>query len=332
VLARAGDTERARAELSELTRTDGRDRAALHALAALEEGDQRWDAASAIYRRLIALEDGEALVDTALKLASTCEAADRIVDARGALERAIRVMPDHPGVRARLRAVYNVAGAGRELAALLIDDAARAPDPAARFPLLVQAGRLLLESEGEAPRAAMVLADARALRPDDAEVTMLLADAYGAAGRGAEARGILEAVVAAYKGRRAKPLASVHRRLARLAFVAGDHAGALAALGRAFDNDPQNAQLAMELGALAIELEDHDVATRAYRAVTLMKITAGGVEGGATTQVRAVAYYHLGRMAFLQGDRRKARLMIDKAVVDDPTLEAARALLDQLRS
>jgi hypothetical protein len=37
-------------------------------------------------------------------------------------------------------------------------------------------------------------------------------------------------------------------------------------------------------------------------------------------------------MAFRQGDRRKARLMIDKAVADDPTLEEARALLDQLRS
>jgi hypothetical protein len=37
-------------------------------------------------------------------------------------------------------------------------------------------------------------------------------------------------------------------------------------------------------------------------------------------------------MAFIQGDRRKARLMIDKAVADDPTLDAARALLDQLRT
>jgi Tfp pilus assembly protein PilF len=61
-----------------------------------------------------------------------------------------------------------------------------------------------------------------------------------------------------------------------------------------------------------------------------MKITPGG--DGATAAVRALAYYHLGRMAFIQGDRRKARLMIDKAVADDPSLDAARALLEQLRT
>jgi hypothetical protein len=60
--------------------------------------------------------------------------------------------------------------------------------------------------------------------------------------------------------------------------------------------------------------------------------TVPGASEGATPALRALAYYHLGRMAFIQGDTRKARLMIDKAVADDPTLDAARALLEQLRS
>ncbi len=37
-------------------------------------------------------------------------------------------------------------------------------------------------------------------------------------------------------------------------------------------------------------------------------------------------------MALAAGDRRKARLMLDKSVSEDGSLEAARALLDELRA
>jgi tetratricopeptide (TPR) repeat protein len=334
VLAQAGEVDRAREELQDLTRGDGRDRTALHALALLEESSGNWDAASAIYRKLVALEDGEGLVDTALRLADACERGERLGDAREALERAWRVAPGNEAVRQRLRDVYNLTGAGPELAALILEDAALAPDVATRFTYLVQAGRLLLDTQGvaEVARAATVFEEARGLRPDDAEVMLLLADSYTIAGRLAEARVVLDAAVAAQRGRRTRTVAAVHRRLARLDLAAGDSAAALGALTRAFDNDPQNAQLAMELGTLGVELEEHEPATRAFRAVTLMKTAPAGSPEGATAAVRAIAYYHLGRMAFIQGDRRKARLMVDKAVADDPTLDAARALLDQLRT
>lgn len=331
VLAKAGELDRARGELTDLTRTDGRDRAALRALALLEESAERWDAASAVYRKLIALEDGEALADAALRLAEACARGDRLGDARAALERASRAAPANAAVRERLREVYNVTGAARELAALILEDAARAPDVAGRFSLLMSAGRLLL-GENEAAQAASVLEEAKSLRPEDLEATVLLGDALALAGRSVEARTVLEGAVAAQKGRRSKSLAAVFRRIARIDLSVGDRTSALSALARAFDNDPQNGQLAMELGAVAVEHEDHDLATRAFRAVTLMKSVPVGSGEGVTAQLRAVAYYHLGRMAFLQGDRRKARLMIDKAVADDPTLEAARALLDQLRA
>ena len=331
VLTRKGEVERARAELTELTRTDGRDRGALRALAILEEVAERWDAASAIYRRLLALEDGEALVETALRLADACARCDRLGDARGALERARRVAPDNDAVRERLRAVYNATGAGRELAGLVLEDAARSSDVAGRFAHLVYAGRLLL-AEGDAAEAVPVLEEAKGLRPEDGEATLLLADAYALTGRAVEARTILEAAVAALKGRRSKPVAAIHRRIARLDLAHGDRSAALGALTRAFDSDPQNGQLAMELGAIAVEFDENDLATRAFRAVTLMKSAPPGSTEGVTTQLRALAYYHLGRMAFLQGDRRKARLMIDKAVADDPGLDAARALLEQLRA
>ncbi len=271
-------------------------------------------------------------METALRLANACAHADRLGDARAGLEQAKRVAPDNEAVRELLREVYTATGAARELAALILEDAARAPDVATRFGHLVHAGRLLLEIEGEADNAAPVLEEAKSLRPDDAEAMLLLADAYTLGSRLQVARVVLDAAVVAWKGRRTRVVAAVHRRLARLAFAAGDSAAALGALTRAFDNDPQNAQLAMELGTLAVELDQPEPATRAFRAVTMMKTAPAGSPEGATGAIRAIAYYHLGRMAFLQGDRRKARLMIDKAVVDDPTLDAARALLDQLRS
>src|SRR6185295_18535358 len=129
-------------ELNELTRIDLRDVEALHALASLEERAGRWDMASSLYRRLASLEDGPALVATALRLAAVCERLERLGDARSALERARSVAPDDAEVRARLRAVYNVLGAARELAAMILEDAAHAPDAATRFSRLVHAGRL----------------------------------------------------------------------------------------------------------------------------------------------------------------------------------------------
>jgi tetratricopeptide (TPR) repeat protein len=332
VLAQAGDVARARAELTELTRTDGRDRIALRAMALLEESVEDWDAATEIYERLVSLEEGEGLVDTALRLAETCERGDRLGDARPALERARQIAPDNAAVRERLRQVYNVMGAGRALAQLILDDAARATDAATRFTNLIHAGRLFLDADGEMDSAIAVFEQAKALRPDDPEATLLLADSYTVAGRLAEARTVLDGAVAAQRGRRTRALSAVHRRLARLDLAAGDNGAALAALTRAFDNDPQNAHLAMELGTLAVQLEEHEPATRAFRAVTLMKSAPAGSPEGATAALRALAYYHLGRMAYIQGDRRKARLMIDKAVADDPTLEEARMLLDQLRT
>ena len=150
VLAQTGDVDQARSELTDLVASFPRDRTALHALALLEESRGDWAAASAIYGKLVSLSDGEALVETALRLADACDRGDRLGDARAPLERARQIAPDNAGrVRQRLRDVYTVLGAGESSARFLLDDAARTEDPAARFTHLMQAGRLLIASEGE---------------------------------------------------------------------------------------------------------------------------------------------------------------------------------------
>ncbi len=100
---------------------------------------------------------------------------------------------------------------------------------------------------------------------------------------------------------------------------------------RAFDNDPQNAELAMELGGFALERSDVDTAARAFRAVTLLRTASSGAGEGATAAMKAVAYHRLALIANAQGDRRKARFMVEKALAEDPSLEGARVLLDTLR-
>ncbi|WP_437304237.1 tetratricopeptide repeat protein [Sorangium sp. So ce388] len=331
ILARSGDLERARAHLGDLLHVDSKDRAALKALAGLEESAERWDAASAVYRRLIALEEGDALVATALRLAGACSRAGHLGDARGGLERALRAAPGNAAIRDRLRALYAEIGASRELAAITLEDAAAASDVAGRFALLVSAGRLLLDV-GDAAQAAPVLREARSLRPQDHEVALLLVDALTAAGSPKEARAVTAELIAANKGRRSRLLGAVYHRLARIEDAEGNARESLTALSRALENDPQNGELAMELGEAALGLGEQDIAARAYRAVTLMKIAPEPAEGGTTLAARALAYYHLGAMALAAGDRRKARLMLDKSVSEDASLEAARALLDELRA
>jgi len=274
-------------------------------------------------------------VQAALALGDACERADRLGDARGALERALRAAPANRVVRERLRTVYNVTGASRELAALILEDAAAASDVAGRFAHLLRASRLLIESEtpDDAARAITVLEEARGLRPEEHEATVLMAEALSAAGRRGDAMSLLRQAVAGQKNRRSKQLAAFFRGISRIQLAEGDLSEALESLTKAFDSDPQSSQLAMELGQFAVDLDDEEIAQRAFRAVTMMKVLPSGADGGGTTAAsKALAYYHLGRIAEAQGDRRRAKLMVEKAVAEDPNLEMARALLEQLRA
>src|SRR5690606_26649448 len=118
------------------------------------------------------------------------------------------------------------------------------------------------------------------LLPGDQDVALLHAEALARVGRRGDAAAVLERALAAHKGRRSPKLALIHRTIGRLALEVNDPARALDALGKAFDSDPQNAGLALELGALAVQLNELEIAGRAYRSVTLMR--AAGPAGRAS--------------------------------------------------
>jgi tetratricopeptide (TPR) repeat protein len=253
------------------------------------------------------------------------------VDARGGLERALEAVPTSAELRGRLRQLYEATGANRELARLLLVEGRATPEVQARTNILIRAAELLLEPDGDPTEAAAVLEEVHRLSPESIHGAVLLARAEVAVGRPEVARTALEKVLAAHRGRRSKELSMVYRELSHIHLEDGDLSAALDTLARAFDLDMRNGELAMQLGHLALDVDDTDTAAKAFRSVTMMKLRAPGSNEGASAESKAVAYYHLSRIAQSQGDIKKARLMCTKAVSENPNHSEAVALLKELR-
>jgi golgin subfamily B member 1 len=331
ILCETGSSESGRNHLVELLKRDPKDRDVLRAMARIEEREEHWDAASTIFRRLLPLEEGDELTSVALKLADACERAGRPADARAGLERALKSAPGHAGARAKLKDVYQSTGANRELAQLVLEDAQKQGDVAGRFALLLRCGGLLLGPDGDSAQAVGVLEEARSLRTDDDDAVVLLGRAYVAVGRTADGLRLFEDTIAGRKAKRGKSLAAMHHEISRIRLLEGDLSAALEALAKAFEMEPHDGEIAFELGLLARDLDDHDLAARAFRSVTFMKTAAAGSTDGATPAAKAQAYYFLALMAQGQGDPRKARLLVQKALSEDPTLVQAKQLLEELK-
>ena len=332
LLAGKGDRDGARAELTYLLRADAKDRAGLRMLATIEREDERWDAAIAAYRRLFSLEEGDGLAGCALELADCCERAGRLADARVALERAHRAVPSDGRLRPRLFAVYQALGERRELAAMTLENAGRENDVAERFRLLLDAAQLFLDAEPSDVGGALgALDQARRLRPEDDGLTALAAEAMARGGNPAEAVAALDVAIKAHRGRRSKALSLLHRKRSSIELLEGDLSAALESLERAFESDMSNAELALALGQLALDIDDRAVATRAFRSVTMMRPSAPGA-GGTTTHDKAIAYLQMARLAVAEGDPRKARLFAEKAITEDASFEPARAFLEAQRA
>jgi tetratricopeptide (TPR) repeat protein len=327
------DIDEARNVLTELLKTDSKDRATLRAIAHVDELEQRWDAASATYRRLVGLEEGEQVVVAALKLAETCEKAGRLADARGGLERARAANPDNQELRDRLKWLYEQLGALKELAELVLEEARAVGDVGPRFEGLMRAGQLFLEAASDpnspvqqegAMAAVAPLEEAHALRPADLDCAALLSDAYVTSGRFDDASNLLIATIGTFKGRRARELSALFHRLARIAEVLGDVPSQLQHLTTALDMDSQNGVVASELAYLAMDQGNLEIAQRALRQITMLKVAA--------PLPKALAYQHLGEIARNQGDNKRAMMLLKRAVDEDPTLESARAIIEQLQA
>ena len=91
------------------------------------------------------------------------------------------------------------------------------------------------------------------------------------------------------------------------------------------------ADVALSLGLVARELAREDVAVRAFRAVTVMRNAPPAAPDGTTPRAKALSYFYLAQMELAKHDARKARVMAEKALAEDATLDAARELLASIR-
>jgi golgin subfamily B member 1 len=332
LLEQTGDAEGAKARLLALVERQPEDQDALRQLARLSESQGDFMTAAVAYTRLLAIEQGEELETTALRLADISEQADAFEAARWGLERALSENPGKVELVDRLRKMYRASGAHRELAALVMEDAQGELDPARRLTLLLEAGDLLLGPDGDPQQAWAVLQSARELAPDSPEVVVLLARAYDRAGQADDAMALLTELVNAHRGRRLRTLAPAFEEMSRIQLRDGRLTEALESLTRAFDVDLRNGQLATRLGQLALELDDLEVATRAFRAVTMMRNSEGDPTDGSTPEAKVDAQYYLAAIARQQGDVRKAKMLVGKALASNPDHEKAKALSDELDS
>jgi golgin subfamily B member 1 len=330
VFESSGDLPGARARLAAFVRANPDDLSALRRLASLEGRTGNIEGAIDTLAQLVDVEKGPELIETALRYSEACELAGRLADSRPALERALHEDRHHVELRQRLHAVYEALGAQRELADLLLEDAVNEPDPTLRLGTLLRVGALLLGSDGDAEAAVQVLESARQDNPESVDVVVLLARAYAAAQRAEEALALLNAIADANRGRRTKSLGGIYSAMAQIHLDEGYLTDALTALGKAFELDPKNGELAMRLGQLAVEIDEDEVAQRAFRAVSIMKPPAPGSTDGAPSEAKADANYYLAVLARKAGDPRKAKVLVAKALAEKTDHAGARQLLAEL--
>jgi tetratricopeptide (TPR) repeat protein len=298
------------------------DREVLQTMRARFEAEERWDAAASVWSRLAQVEQGEALVQAVLAMASACEKIGRGAEAIPWLQEALHQMPGHAPVLVRLAQLLQASGNAVEAAQLQIQIADAETDEGARYPLLVRAAETLLGA-GAFPGAAQALEKAVAIRPTERAARSLLIDAYvgmGELDRGAEA---LDGLLAEAKIMRAEELAVLYQRQARLAAAKGDNDGRLQALKKALDTDRKSVAIASEVADLAEAAGDDELAMRALRVVTANPIK--------NSKACAVAYFRLGRIAHKARDKARAIIFVKRALQEDPGMAEAKALLDELK-
>jgi len=243
--------------------------------------------------------------------------------AEGALLRGHSIDPGHELTSRSLAALYERHSMHDKLASWLITQEPQVSDPNKKLGLLLRIAGLQRQQLGDASSAANTLERAIALAPDDRDVLMQLCDLYIVAGRSKDAIPLLEKIVASYGGRRAKELALYEHKLGQAYEGLGENENALKHYDAAFKVDLTSVPILRDLGRMCLLTNDLERAQKTYRALLLQRLAP---EMGIT---KADVYYRLGEISFRQGDKLKAKSMLERAVAEGGGHPEASALLAQ---
>jgi tetratricopeptide (TPR) repeat protein len=321
LLTQYGDSDRARNLLVGWIEREPRDAEPLVLLRDMDAAIQYWDGVIAACTRLAYITEGDDQIDAALRVADASAQAGRPADAVPVLEVVHQQQPGAQDIRAKLREFYELAGAHRELAGVLVADADHADEDDQKYDHYKRAAELLLYNVGDAAAAADPAQKALALKPKDHAAAMLFVDVQLGSGQVESAAQGLEAAISSHK-KRSPQLAVLQQRMARVAAMMGDKDGQLGWLKKAFDVDRKNGEVAAELAQLATEVGDYDLALKPLRAITLMENPA--------PVTRPMALLWEAKIEHARGNRAKAELWAKKALREDPAFSEAQQFLDEI--
>jgi tetratricopeptide (TPR) repeat protein len=322
ILRLAGAHEQADQVLFRWIEASPDDRDVLYQMRDIFIAAERWESAANVWARLVHIEVGDAKIQAVLALTDTCEKLGRGEEAIPWLGSVLGELPGHRELQVRLAGLYASTGNIAESSRLRNEMADSEPDPRERFRIYVQTGQALL-AVGEGTDAAAALEKALALPLADRVTRSLLLDAYTAAGMLDRAAAVLSDLLADSKAMKSEELATLYQRQSKLAAVMGDRDGQLQALKKALDVDRRSVAIANELADLAESIGDDDLALRALRVVAANPVK--------DAKILALAYLRQARIAHRAKDRSRAIIFVKRALQENPDLEEARALLDQLR-
>jgi tetratricopeptide repeat protein len=319
----AGDAAQAQRLLAELVARGAADTDTVRLSWELAAAQGDIESAFSAAQQFVQLSDGDDQIAAAQQLVTLAESLDRVPVAAAAIEAALTKHPNQLGLVDILAPLYEQTGELGKLAELQLDQGNRTEDEQQRFEQLSRAGVFAIRAR-DASVAVMALTEALAVRPGDERTTSLLVDAYVLAGALEEAAGLLKPLVAAHKGKASPALALLHLRLARIAGLAGDRKGELAALGHALDADKKNSELAAEIADRAEAADDADLALKALRL-----IVAHNAPGPISVPG---AFLRQARIAQRRGETERAVMFARRASHDapkgDPVQIEAKAFLE----
>jgi tetratricopeptide (TPR) repeat protein len=322
ILRLAGDHEQADQVLFRWIEASPDDREVLYQMRDIFVAAERWESAANVWARLVHIEEGDAKIQAVLALTDTCEKLGRGEEAIPWLVQCAGRGAGPPRAAIALGRALCLHGQHRRIGPPAQRDGRQRARPQGALPLYVQIGQALL-AVGEGTDAAAALEKALALPLADRVTRALLLDAYTAAGMLDRAAAVLSDLLADSKAMKSEELATLYQRQSKLAAVMGDRDGQLQALKKALDVDRRSVAIANELADLAESIGDDDLALRALRVVAANPVK--------DAKILALAYLRQARIAHRAKDRSRAIIFVKRALQENPDLEEARALLDQLR-